>query len=114
MNKVSVIICTYNRSEILKEAIISLVKSSSNLEMYEIVVIDNNSKDNTFEVINDLMKKYENIKYFKEEKQGLSCARNTGIRVCSNEILVFIDDDVLVEDKFIENIIAFSNNVVGL
>ncbi|MGL5870735.1 glycosyltransferase family 2 protein [Clostridium chrysemydis] len=108
MNKVSVIICTYNRSKILEECIVSLKENNNEYEdMYEIIVVDNNSKDNTAECVKKLQEKYENIRYVFEDEQGLSCARNRGIKEATKDIVTFIDDDVIVHKDYIKYIIKY-------
>ncbi len=92
--KVSVIIITYNRKKDLKECINSIRKQNKKPD--EIIVVDNNSGDNTEEIF----KRKENldIKYFKlKENLGVAGGRNFGIKKAKGEILVFIDDDALLE-----------------
>ncbi|MGL4849562.1 MAG: glycosyltransferase family 2 protein [Clostridium sp.] len=112
--KLSIIICTYNRAEILKECIKSIVSNNKNLEKYEIVIVDNNSSDNTRECVNEM--EINNLRYTLEIKQGLSNARNRGIIEACYRYIAFIDDDVIVEKQFVENILKYfsdSKNVCG-
>ena len=85
-NKVSVIIPTYNEKDNLPELIKRLDKALSGYK-YEIVVVDDNSPDGTFDVAQKLSKKY-NVKPIKRYEKGLSTAVIRGIQESSNEILV--------------------------
>lgn len=96
--KISVIIPTYNRAEMLKGALFSLMKQARIPD--EVVVVNNNSSDNTPEVVADFKDKL-NIKYLIEPTQGTSTARNTGIKNASGEIIVFLDDDCVADENWL-------------
>jgi GT2 family glycosyltransferase len=83
--------------------------------LWELIVIDNNSKDNTKCVVEELKKSAElNVRYVFEEKQGLSYARNRGIKEAKEEIIAFTDDDVIVDKNWVNNIIkVFNENDVS-
>lgn len=100
---ISVVICTYNRCDILNETLTHLFTQVEEISKVEVLVVDNNSKDNTSVVIKNLQAKYDNLKYVFEKKQGLSVARNTGFRKSSNEYILYLDDDALAyKSIFIE------------
>ena len=96
--EVSFIICTYNRSSYLRDSLQSLLVHGSTDFDYEIVVIDNNSTDETPKVIEEMMRqagqKGCSLRSFRETRQGLSHARNRGITESRSENLVFFDDDI--------------------
>jgi glycosyltransferase involved in cell wall biosynthesis len=94
--KVSVILCTFNRAAILEGAIESIARQSPPLSGdWEIIVVDNNSSDRTPAIVQDISRRYPGrLRYVFEGKQGLSQARNAGIRQARGEILIFVDDDV--------------------
>lgn len=100
---ISVIICTYNRADSLAKTL----KSLSGLAVPkdgipEVIVVDNNSNDETRAVVTAAHTQ-ENIRirYLFEGKQGLSHARNAGIAAAEGDILVFTDDDVIVEPDWL-------------
>jgi glucosyl-dolichyl phosphate glucuronosyltransferase len=101
--KISVIICTYNRKAYLKKCLDSLKKQTTKYN-YEVIVIDNNSKENTRRIVHSY-KKYNRISYFLEKRQGLSQARNLGIKKSSGEIIAFMDDDAIAENNWLEKIL---------
>jgi glycosyltransferase involved in cell wall biosynthesis len=87
---VSVIITTYNRCAMVREAIESVLKQD--FLDYEIIVVDDDSTDGT----NDALRKYNNrINYFYQENQGISRARNQGLALSQGELVCFLDSDDL-------------------
>jgi len=106
---ISVIICSYNRANYIVQALKSLSEQSLPKSKFEVIVVDNNSTDNTESVCSDYMK--ENIDlhafYLTETQQGSSFARNTGAKQASGELLVFMDDDAVAHKDFLENILFF-------
>jgi glucosyl-dolichyl phosphate glucuronosyltransferase len=104
---VSVILCTYNRPQRLKLALESLVASQlPEAVQWEILVVDNNSNDNTREVVNEFARSYPRVRYVFEAKQGLSNARNAGINEAKGSVLAFVDDDVIVDAHWLHNLSA--------
>jgi len=103
--KVSILICTYNRSELLKKSISSVLTQDFPSNQYEIVVVDNNSNDETHNIVNELSAASEvDVKYVFEKRQGLSYARNLGIEHASGQIIAFIDDDALPDKDWLKEI----------
>jgi glycosyltransferase involved in cell wall biosynthesis len=95
--KISIVICTYNRALILKDTLSNFLNCVKTNIYYELLVIDNNSCDNTREVVMAFAKNNSTINYYFESKQGLSEARNTGINASSGNIIAFVDDDVFFD-----------------
>lgn len=94
---ISIIICTFNRAELLRRTLLSL-RRLIDIEQAEVIVIDNHSRDLTAEVVRACIKKLNtrvNIRYVCEPRQGLSIARNTGIQLASAPIIAFLDDDAI-------------------
>jgi glycosyltransferase involved in cell wall biosynthesis len=109
---VSIVICTYNRAKSLKNTLDSIMTMSVPEDLsWEIIVVDNNSSDNTKEIVEDFkIKTRLNVAYAFEEKRGLSNARNSGIREAKGEIIVFIDDDVIVDREWMGEIFKIVNS----
>lgn len=84
---ISVVITCYNHGRYLADAVESVL--SQELDSVEIVVVDDGSTDNTKEVSSQ----YEDVKYVWQPNQGLSSARNTGIRESTGDYVVFLDAD---------------------
>ncbi|MBI5099768.1 MAG: glycosyltransferase family 2 protein [Nitrospirae bacterium] len=92
----SVIICTFNRADYLKQVFQSLISQTLMREKYEIVVIDDGSSDNTKEVVASYIKAIP-IKYFYQNNAGLASAKNHGVYASCGEILLFLDDDDIAD-----------------
>ena len=111
--KLSVIICTYNRSGLLKECLYSLVNQITDRDQYEIIVVDNNSIDNTENIVNKFIKNFprHKLSYVLETKQGLSYARNAGYKKAMGEYLAYIDDDAKAAEDWVKNIIKSTDKI---
>jgi glycosyltransferase involved in cell wall biosynthesis len=105
---VTVILCTYNRFQSLTQALDSVAASLlPGSVRWEVLVVDNNSKDRTREVVEDFSRRYPGrFRYLFEPKQGKSHALNSGIREAGGGILAFMDDDVTVEPTWLQNLTA--------
>ncbi|MEN2413833.1 glycosyltransferase family 2 protein [Flavobacterium mesophilum] len=100
MIKYSIIVCSYNRYEFLKATIDSILEVIENRNDFEILIIDNNSKDQTVNIKQEYLGN-NHVKYFLELKQGLSHARNRGLNEALGDILIYLDDDIeLVSNYF--------------
>jgi glucosyl-dolichyl phosphate glucuronosyltransferase len=104
--EISVILCTYNRSELLQKALESLAESQLPAELqWEVLVIDNNSKDSTRRVVEEFCRRHPGrFRYLLERQQGKSFALNTGLREAKGEILAFVDDDVTVDPQWLQTL----------
>jgi len=96
---ISVIMATYNRCALLPKALDSVLGSAvPESVQWEVVLVDNNSKDQTRQVADDYLSRHPNrLRYVRETQQGLSAARNAGIRESRGEVIVFTDDDIEAE-----------------
>ncbi|KGE19215.1 glycosyltransferase [Paenibacillus wynnii] len=106
--KVSIIICTYNRAGLLNKTLQSLVLLE-NLDLAEIIVVDNRSKDHTETVVKDFIdRNVDDIdtRYILEPVQGLSAARNTGILASKSQLIAFLDDDAIPCKTWITTIVS--------
>lgn len=103
----SFIICTYNREEYIYQTLCCLANNHNNIDDYEIILIDNNSTDSTGDLCKQFELEYPHVKYsyFVEKQQGLSFARNRGVREANGDMLVFLDDDAFVQENYIINLI---------
>lgn len=108
---ISTAICTYNRAKFLEKSLTSLIKQNFDKNDYEIIVVDNNSNDNTKEVVNKFIETYKdfNIRYIFEPVQGLSVARNRAIKEAKSNILLFIDDDAIADENLLKEHLRIYN-----
>jgi glycosyltransferase involved in cell wall biosynthesis len=108
MNNITVILCTYNRCQILSRALESLAASRlPESVQWEVLVVDNNSNDQTREVVQDFSRRYPGrFRYLFEARQGKSYALNSGVREGHSAILAFADDDATPEPDWLWNLTA--------
>ncbi|MEJ2643562.1 MAG: glycosyltransferase [Gammaproteobacteria bacterium] len=100
---ISVIVCTFNRADNLPECVAHLDRQQGLTGVeWEVVIVDNNSTDDTADVVRDLQSgSTTTIRYVFEAEQGLSAARNRGIAEAASPYLCFIDDDIRVEPQWL-------------
>ncbi len=109
---ISFVICTYNRAQYLQDTLQSLVENKADPNRFELLIVDNNSTDQTPAVVRQFIDDYPNynIRYVKESQQGLSFARNRGISEAKSPIITFLDDDISTDIDFINNWLQFFDN----
>lgn len=105
MNKITIAICTYNRGEIISEALQSLLNQTVPSSEFVLLIIDNNSTDNTEDILKDFSKKFASFRIIHESKQGLSHARNRALMECTTDWLAFLDDDAKAHPDWINTIL---------
>ncbi len=102
MSKVSVIIPTYNRAELLKRAIESVVKQAG--FSGELIIIDDGSEDNTREVVESFQDRID-LRYVYQENRGPASARNRGVELANYDLVAFLDsDDHWLPDKIVKQV----------
>ena len=98
---ISVVICTYNRADLLAEALQSLCEQTLDSSEYEVIVVDNNSTDNTRTATESFADAYQNVSYCFEPQPGNSIARNHGWQKAKGVYVAFIDDDCKVPPQWL-------------
>lgn len=89
----SIIIPVYNVEPFVEKCIRSCEAQDVSKDDYEIVVVNDGSKDNSLDVVNRVANEFENIRVFSQANAGLSAARNTGMREAKGEYYMFVDSD---------------------
>jgi glycosyltransferase involved in cell wall biosynthesis len=103
---VSVVLPTYNRAAALPHAVGSALHQTASPSSYEVIVVDNNSTDETAQVIERLQEEFPGrLRSILEQRQGVAYARQAGIDASRADIVAFFDDDVRVAPDWIENIV---------
>ena len=105
----TVIICTYNRAKYIGALLDSIAANDLAKNEYEILLVDNNCTDNTREICETFAYAHKdvNFRYVVEQEQGLSAARNKGIKEAKGDILVYIDDDALVDSHYLRDYVEW-------
>jgi len=116
MKKISVIISVYNCEEFLDECLDSLVRQTMPKEDFEVIIINDGSKDNSLKIIKKFLKKNAWVLIDRENK-GLSASRNEGLDIATGEYVTFFDSDDILETDALENMyneITNNNCDIGL
>ena len=100
---ITLIICTYNREKYIRPLLESIAKNDYPTTDYEIVLVNNNCTDNTQGVCEAFAVAHPEIRFrcVVEPEQGLSAARNKGIQEAKGDIIIYVDDDALVDSDYI-------------
>ena len=108
--KISVIVPTYNAEKYLMHGINSIINQNFGFENIELILVDDNSKDNTPQKIKELSNEYPNVKIIFLEGNSGSAAkgRNTGIDNATTDYIMFLDQD----DKYDENMCETMYNTI--
>ena len=105
MMNISVVIPTYNRIELLKRSIDSVINQT--IKPSEIIIVDDGSNDGTEAMVK---KQYDSLKIIKQKNKGVSAARNSGIKASSGEWICFLDSDDEWKNNKLEKQITFVAN----
>lgn len=100
---ITIAICTYNRADYLQDTLRDLSSQSADSELFEVLVINNNSTDQTEKICGEFKRSHPgiNFRFVDETNQGLSFARNRAVKEAASPALLFIDDDVHLKKNFV-------------
>jgi hypothetical protein len=105
MIELSIVIVSYNTKEVLKECLDSIYKTAKNLS-FEVIVVDNASKDQTKDEISKL--EYPNFRFIQnKENLGFSKANNIGVKEASGRYVLFLNPDVVVHENTLDGMVDF-------
>jgi GT2 family glycosyltransferase len=100
----SIVICTFNRAALLRECLGSVSDLIDQESRFEIIVVDNNSNDETPTSVDRFRYELPTLRYVREEQQGLSYARNRGLREATADWIAYLDDDARVLPGYMERL----------
>ena len=107
--KVSVLIAARNEEKNIEKLLESLKKQSFSKELFEVIIVNDHSTDNTDEIINDFINKNKelDVKLLKAEKKGKKHAISQALHSAINELVIVTDADCVLNDLWIESIVGF-------
>jgi glycosyltransferase involved in cell wall biosynthesis len=105
--KISVVVCAFNEEKQLKNCLLSIKNQTLNHKNYELIIMDNNSQDNTFNVAVNFLKNTSTllVKVLRIEHVCLSGSRNTALDYCQGDIIVYMDADACADSSWLEHLI---------
>lgn len=106
---ISIIIPVYNAEKYIEKCLDSILNQNIDSNIYEILVIDNNSSDNTAQIV----KKYSKVIMLNESKQGSYAARNKGLDYSKGKYLAFTDADCIVDRFWLSSFVEKINEMNG-
>lgn len=115
MNNVilSIVIPTKNRANLLRKALKSIERQPADQNIFEVIVIDNGSVDDTKNVAKEYQEKIRNYKYIYDARPGLHVGRNRGLLESRGDIIGYLDDDVILFPNWINTVLdAFEDEKV--
>lgn len=102
---ISVVVTTYNRCDLLSAAVKNLLSQEAAGLRYEVIIVDNNSTDETRQIVESFIRRgHSNLRYVFEPRQGISHGRNAGVTSARAPIIAFTDDDVRVSKNWLASI----------
>lgn len=104
---ISIIIPVYNVQSYLRKCLDSIVNQASTL--IEVICVNDGSTDGSSSILNEYAAKYANIRIINQENQGLSAARNSGIRAAKGDYLFFLDSDDWIEPDTLKTLVYKQN-----
>jgi GT2 family glycosyltransferase len=98
----SVVIPTLNRADLLARTIDAIENQTVPREHYEVIVVDNDSSDDTALILAEKVAQFKNLRFTCEKRPGAAATRNTGLQHADGDIVLFIDDDIEADPELIE------------
>lgn len=103
--KLSVIVPVYNAQKYAKAGLLSLLNQTIIKEI-EVIIIDDGSTDQTSSILTEFCYLHKNFKYFYEDNQGVSVARNLGLQVATANLIGFFDIDDYIEPTYFQRLLS--------
>jgi glycosyltransferase involved in cell wall biosynthesis len=102
---VSIILCTFNRENLLPLAVNSVVAQT--YRDWELIIVDDGSTDGTRTIVRNLRRNEERIRYRFQQNSGLAAARNAGLRLAQGDMVCFVDSDDELAPRHLERRVRF-------
>ena len=109
---VSIIIPVYNAERTLCKCLDSILEQ--NFNNYEIILVNDGSKDSSLEICKEYSSKHQNISVINQNNAGVSSARNAGLEIAKGDWITFIDSDDYIEDVFFNCLDTYNEDLIIL
>lgn len=111
MLKLSIIVPVYNVEKYVERCLMSCVAQDIPLSDFEMVVINDGSKDQSLSIVESFAKEFDNIRIYSQRNEGLSAARNKGLSVARGEYVWFVDSDDFIKENCLSFIVNQLNQL---
>lgn len=108
MKRLSIIVPVYNVERYVRTCVESLYRQGMDEKDFEVIIVNDGTHDKSMEEIADIVSQRSNIIVFEMENQGLSAARNAGLKEANGEYVLFVDSDDLLIDNSLKSLLELS------
>lgn len=107
--RISAVICSYNRARFIIQAVESIFNQDYDRSLYEVIVVDNNSTDNTVQLLEEYRQQHPgyNFSYYVEKNQGVAYTRTRCAKEAKGEIVAYLDDDSIAQPGWLSTTVNF-------
>ena len=109
MNKLSIIIPVYNACKYLKRCVDTLYMQDLDIEDFEIIMVNDGSTDNSYEIAQKIESEHSNIKLFTQENAGSSVARNNALEHVEGKYVIFVDSDDFLIPYTLKKVLLYAD-----
>lgn len=102
MKKISIVCAVYNTEEFLKECLNSIIKQTMNKKDYEVIIVDDGSKDSSARILREYIKDNKDWTLITQNNKGAAAARNEALKKATGEFIAILDSDDLFENNALE------------
>lgn len=106
----SVIVPVYNVEIVLERCIVSILGQT--IQNFELILVDDGSTDQSGIICDQYQQKDARIKIIHQKNSGVSCARNSGLKIATGKYITFVDSDDYIDTTYLENLNASSADFV--
>ena len=108
--KLSIIIPLYNCEKYINQCLDSIFAQDMESSDFEVIIVDDGSKDKSFSLVSDYAVGHDNIIVIKQENQGVACSRNNAVKLATGDYLAFVDADDMLAEGSLKNLLNIATN----
>jgi glycosyltransferase involved in cell wall biosynthesis len=113
MKRLSIILPVYNVEAYIEKCIRSLEEQDIQTSEYEVIVVNDGTPDRSRDIVETLMREFRNIILVNQDNQGVSAARNSGIRAASGRFILFVDPDDYLDNNCLRQVLSACDRING-
>ena len=110
MKQLSIIIPVYKVEQYIRPCIESIYRQELNEDIFEVIIINDGTPDNSMDMISDLIAQHQNIVVINQENKGMSIARNNGLKIATGDYIAFLDSDDVWINNCIKPLLLIASN----